>query len=465
MQAGSWVEVITRPHPTIISHEEQRRSRLVAALTLGVFATVVVVAVCFSILRSEVAGDPEVVTLYIGAIMQIVAFILNRRGHYRTAARYMVVTATITVIVSSFFPGAYGIILNTMVIPVLLAGFLFGPRISAIIAGLTIITSSISMMLVPQNEVRYASYVDTLLLVTVIDIVIIAFMYYQQAVERDRIGRLETANQLLRESEARLEQRVVERTKELAIALERAEQADHLKSAFLASISHELRTPLNAIINFTQFVSTGLYGEVNNRQVEALEKSTSSARHLLMLINDVLDISKIEAGRMDLEIEEVTDLYPEIEDVIAITRTMLVGKSVELRVDIEDEMPPLNVDRRRIRQCLLNLTSNAAKFTELGYIELSAWHANGCFLFSVEDTGPGVPKPEQDVIFLPFRQLKRDAAKPAGTGLGLAITRMLVEAHGGRIWLEPSRGAGSIFYIELPTHSAATRPSLPAIKG
>lgn len=464
MQVGSWVEVVTRPHPTIISHEEQRRSRLVAALTMGVFATVLVVAVCFSILRPEVAGDPEIVTLYIGAIMQIIAFVLNRNGHYGTAARFILVSATITVIAASFFPEAYGIILNTTVIPVLLAGFLFAPRVSAFVAALTVTTSLISMMLVPQNSARYASYVDTLLLVIVIDIVIIAFMYYQQAVERDRVGRLEVANQLLRESEVRLEQRVVERTKELVIALERAEQADHLKSEFLASISHELRTPMNAILNFNQFVSSGLYGAVSDRQVDALDKSTNSARHLLMLINDVLDISKIEAGRMDLEIEEVCDLYPEIEEVIAMTRTMLVGKSVELKVEIADDMPPLNVDRRRIKQCLLNLTSNAAKFTEDGHITLRAWHQNGCFLFSVEDTGSGIPASEQDVIFLPFRQLKRDAAKPAGTGLGLAITKMLVEAHGGQVWLEPARNAGSIFFIKLPTHSAATRPILPKIR-
>ena len=160
-----------------------------------------------------------------------------------------------------------------------------------------------------------------------------------------------------------MERRVQERTHELRLAKEEAEQANEVKSHFLAAMSHELRTPLNAILNFSQFVSTSMLGPVNDEQVEFLNKITSSGKHLLSLINDVLDISKIESGALTLFIEEGIDLRTELRTVEDAGRAILNNKPVQLSVDVQENLPLVAGDRRRIRQIMLNLVSNACKFT------------------------------------------------------------------------------------------------------
>ena len=233
---------------------------------------------------------------------------------------------------------------------------------------------------------------------------------------------------------------------------EELQTLDRLKSDFLASMSHELRTPLNAVINFNQFVSTALYGPVSPKQVDALDKSTNSARHLLALINDVLDMSKIESGQFELSSETDINLYEELKIVTDITSPLLTDKPVELIETYEQDLPPITGDRRRIRQILLNLTSNAAKFTKEGTVEFRVWTEDGQVVFAVADTGPGIPESDRDVIFEVFGQGSgRDRRTVAtGTGLGLPISRRLAEAHGGRLWMESKVGEGSTFYVSLP---------------
>jgi len=240
-----------------------------------------------------------------------------------------------------------------------------------------------------------------------------------------------------------------QRTQELDQARQQAEFADEQKTQFLSVMSHELRTPLNAIINFNQFVSSGLFGAVNKKQIEALEKSTTSARQLLELINEMLDLSKIEAGHLELHIEPVIDFRREIEEVIAITHSFMNSKSVNLQEDIAPDLPTFEGDKRRIRQVLLNLLGNAAKYTEVGHIRLRVWYDNATIQFAVSDTGPGIPLDQQALIFEPFHQLNRDSHKSGSTGLGLPISKRLVEAHGGKLWLESSAGEGSTFYFSL----------------
>jgi PAS domain S-box-containing protein len=237
---------------------------------------------------------------------------------------------------------------------------------------------------------------------------------------------------------------------ELTIAWEAAKQADRVKSQFLASMSHELRTPLNAILNFTEFVSLGLLGDVNERQKDALDKSLSSGRHLLELINDVLDMTKIESGMMKLFVEDNVRLQPEFEQVISTTQTLLQDKSVRLVTDIDDDLPTVLGDRRRIRQVLLNLLSNAAKFTEEGSITFSVKYRDQHLLFAVIDSGPGIAADEQALIFEPFKQTHAGIQHAQGTGLGLPISRKLVEAHGGDLWVESEPGEGAAFYVRLP---------------
>lgn len=235
---------------------------------------------------------------------------------------------------------------------------------------------------------------------------------------------------------------------------EQLRELDTMKSQFLASMSHELRTPMNAILNFTEFVKTGMLGPVNQKQVDVLEKSFQSGRHLLALINDVLDIAKIESGMMTLFIEADVDVRKELDAVIAATEPSLQGKPVALVQDIAPALPVIVADRRRIRQVLLNLLSNAAKFTERGTITLSASTLGDDLLFTVRDTGPGIKPDEQAIIFEPFVQTEVGIKHAGGTGLGLPISKRLVEAHGGRLWLESAPSVGAAFHVTLPIRSA-----------
>jgi signal transduction histidine kinase len=235
-----------------------------------------------------------------------------------------------------------------------------------------------------------------------------------------------------------------------------AEQANQMKSSFLANMSHELRTPLNAIINFTELVSLEMMGPVNEEQKEALGYSLSSSKHLLQLINDVLDISKIQAGKLNLFVENNVNLNNEINEVVGMVQPILSKQfelysfTVRLIQDVDEDLPLLACDRRRIKQIFLNLLTNAIKFTEKGTITLSVKKNKNEILVGVLDTGQGIA-PEQHVqIFESFMQTPDGVKRADGTGLGLPITKSLVEAHGGKIWLESDIGQGSSFFFTIP---------------
>jgi signal transduction histidine kinase len=238
-------------------------------------------------------------------------------------------------------------------------------------------------------------------------------------------------------------------------AKEAAERANVVKSAFLASMSHELRTPLNAILNFSQFLASGMLGPVNQEQIDMLEKVTGSGKHLLNLINDVLDISKIESGSLRLFLEENVDLSLEAKSVADTAHALLVDKPVELRLELAPDLPRLIADKRRIRQIMLNLVSNACKFTMEGHVTLSLSKIGDEVRFSVKDTGPGIALEDYEIIFEAFRQTHAGVRHGSGTGLGLAISRRLAEAHYGRLWLESELGVGSTFHVAFPVHSPA----------
>ena len=232
--------------------------------------------------------------------------------------------------------------------------------------------------------------------------------------------------------------------------------ADLMKSQFLASMSHELRTPLNSIINFTQLIAMGIAGPVTDEQMTMLHTSLSSSRHLLQLINDVLDISKIQAGKLSLYIEEDVNLNDEIKEVVDMAEPLLQKQNATLEQpirfiqDIDVDLLLTACDRRRFRQVLLNLLSNAIKFTDKGSITLSAKMKGDEFIFAVMDTGPGISQEMQTRIFEPFVQATDDIKHTQGTGLGLPISRSLVEAHGGALWMESKIGEGTTFFFTLP---------------
>ena len=241
------------------------------------------------------------------------------------------------------------------------------------------------------------------------------------------------------------------------------ERTDLMKSQFLASMSHELRTPLNAIINLTQLIAMGVAGPVTEEQATMLNTSLSSSRHLLQLINDVLDISKIQAGKLSLYIEEGVNLNDEIQEVVDMAVPLLEKQNAGLEQpirfvqDIDQDLPLTACDRRRIRQVLLNLLSNAIKFTEQGSITLSAKKKGNEFIFAVMDTGPGIPLEMQARIFEPFVQVTDDMKHTQGTGLGLPISRSLVQAHGGDLWVESTMGEGTTFLFSLPFRPTVTQ--------
>ena len=269
----------------------------------------------------------------------------------------------------------------------------------------------------------------------------------------DEIGilgkTLQTTTNQLSQLIGNLEGRVEERTRDLSIAKAEAEQASEAKSMFLAAVSHELRTPLNSILNFSGFVAREKMGPVNEEQKSALGTVIKSGRHLLNLINDVLDMSKISSGALEIYRTEV-DLNREIAEVVASTNALIAKDTVNLITEIETGLPLLSGDSTRITQIMLNLVSNACKFTTQGHIKITAHKEGENFLFTVEDTGPGIAREEYGVVFEAFQQTETGLHQGTGTGLGLPISKNLAEAHNGRLWFNSVEGQGTTFYLELP---------------
>jgi len=247
-----------------------------------------------------------------------------------------------------------------------------------------------------------------------------------------------------------MEQRIVARTAELAAATEKAQAADRIKSAFLATMSHELRTPLNSIIGFTGILLQELAGPLNPEQYKQMTMVQNSSRHLLALINDVLDISKIEAGQLELS-PAPFDLKASIEKAIALILPLVEKKGIALTVDVADGIGTAHTDQRRFEQILLNLLSNACKFTEKGEIRVACGIENGQVLLSVSDTGIGMRPEEISSIFQPFHQIDSGLSrKHEGTGLGLSICKKLLERMGGTIDVKSRWAEGSTFTVRLP---------------
>jgi signal transduction histidine kinase len=233
------------------------------------------------------------------------------------------------------------------------------------------------------------------------------------------------------------------------------EVANRHKSEFLANMSHELRTPLNAIIGFSEVLLQGIFGDVNEKQREYLADVLGSGQHLLSLINDILDLSKIEAGRMDLELSTFA-LRDALDSGLTIVRERASRHGIALSAAVASDVGTIVADERKVKQILYNLLSNAVKFTpDGGKVEVSVRADNGHIRVEVRDTGIGIAGEDQQRIFEEFRQVGRERSRE-GTGLGLTLTKRFVELHGGRIWLESSPGKGSTFIFTVPARRPAT---------
>jgi signal transduction histidine kinase len=243
--------------------------------------------------------------------------------------------------------------------------------------------------------------------------------------------------------------------REIADKSQQLEAASRHKSEFLANMSHELRTPLNAIIGFSEVLSEGMFGELNDKQAEYLTDILESGRHLLALINDILDLSKIEAGRMELDAAEF-DLPGAIETTLLLMRERAGRKGIQVERAIGEGLAVVCADERKVKQVLLNLLSNAVKFTpEGGRIDVRAEARDGMAEISVTDTGVGIAAEDQAAVFEEFRQVGASAKRVEGTGLGLALARRFVELHGGRMWLTSELGVGSTFAFTIPLRQDA----------
>lgn len=431
-----------RPFSTL-SEIEQRNARLITAMSLlaviavGIrtflytatptfIAAFVMVCAAYGLSRT---GRQSLGALLIVIIMSAPSFfsVLNLTSTDSNAVLQSVIWVTFPLILASVFFSAKGLAIYSGVFLALLIAARF-------------INDTLTF---GQVGIAFGFIAITAALLLVV-------VTHRNFLERLRQEELRASNDKLRQSEANLEQRVIERTHELEIARHEAEKANEVKSQFLANMSHELRTPLNAILNFTAFVSDGVMGPVNEEQIEALQQSISSGKHLLALINDVLDITKIEAGLMDMFVQEV-DLNEAINAVVAMAKGLVKNTAVNLNVEVENGLPITYGDKRRLRQVFLNIVSNAVKFTREGSVTIRAKNSEGGIRFEVQDTGIGIAPEDRSLVFESFKQAKHDLLDTPGTGLGMPISKYFVEAHGGRIWFTSEPGVGTTFYVDFPT--------------
>ena len=463
--------IATLPNETSTFHIQQRGAvtdqskyqRDVFRVLLK-WVTGVCVLLCLAYLDvfvQQEAFGALVICLTFGAITCVSVGILlfGERYPFVTMVRLWLSIASWTVLAFGLFQHSNDNFVQIMamggVVVIVLAIFLEPMRVSyqwafINIAGYILVVVTRNINPIPAFDlgalgpiVAVATPVAVLMIVTELGRVTTQHFKFSLIQSETRRGQLEVQERKLRILAAETE-----------AARAKAERSDRVKSTFLASMSHELRTPLNSVINFTHFVIDGDAGEVNEKQIDLLEEVVHSAQHLLDLINDVLDISKIEAGSLNLFIEDDIDVGEIIANVASMARSLLAEKPIDVKLKIDEDLPRIRGDQQRIFQILLNLMSNACKFTDEGHITVSAACSGDKLVLTVEDSGPGIPFEEHVKIFEPFKQTKMGLRQGSGsTGLGLPIAKSLAEAHGGHLWVQSERGHGATFFISLPIKS------------
>ena len=328
---------------------------------------------------------------------------------------------------------------------------------SLLVAPLKVGERVLGILAVDNGDAKYR--------LTEVDLSLLSTLAYQMAIA---IANASTYRQL-QQLNTDLEEKVQQRTEELRLEQEKLQQtnfeleiANRHKSEFLANMSHELRTPLNAIIGFSEVLIEQMFGEVNDKQEEYLNDILSSGTYLLSLINDILDLSKIEAGRLELELS-VFDLKQLLESSLVMVKERALSHGIALSLDVSDDIDTLMADERKVKQILYNLLSNAVKFTPSGgQVGIRARRAAEGVQVAVWDTGIGIAPDDQARIFEEFQQVGGGlTAKTEGTGLGLALTRKFVDLHGGALRLESAPGQGSVFTFSLPVRASALEQAQP----
>ncbi|MDZ4764109.1 MAG: ATP-binding protein [Chloroflexota bacterium] len=458
-----WIDQLERVHRQLTG-EDRVTSGLLARMLLVSIVLGGVLLTALILLFPDQFNVIDTQMILIGWLTLPVWFSLNRTGRLRSAYNAYVLMILIVFIVPNFTDGASASSLAFAAIGYLLAGIFFDSR--RFVLTIAIASAWVGVMIVvnannPDSPVWRSpiNYIGIWFFLLLMGALVTTFVTHLRTVEAGRWRELELANAQLRESEHLLERRVEDRTRELVVAKEdadaarqEAERANMIKSQFLSSMSHELRTPLNSILNFGEFLNMGVLGDVTPDQQSALTSITDSGQHLLSLINDILDISKIQSGMLKLVVEQQIDLRKEIDSALVTARALLGDKPVPLHVEIAPDLPRIDADKRRVRQVLLNLLSNAVKFTDEGSVTFRAERRGDEVYLAVTDTGPGVEAADRERLFQPFEQTETGIKHTGGTGLGLAISKALVDAHGGWIGFDSTPGQGSTFEVRLPLH-------------
>jgi signal transduction histidine kinase len=319
---------------------------------------------------------------------------------------------------------------------VLLTGFLGASMLLALVLGFVISWSFILPVRAAHQTLAQVAHGDFSTTITVPN--------------RDEFGLLAARMNHMARELGKLNEEQRQAARQLSMLNLQLQEASQAKSAFLASMSHELRTPMNAILGFTELLLDGVYGEPPPALAQPLADIQTNGRHLLRLINAVLDLSKIEAGRMELNLTDYA-----VADVVAVVhsslRSLAAERGLEFVTAVPEGLPTAHGDAGRITQCLMNLAGNALKFTLQGRVEIRADREGERLLYQVSDTGIGIAPDQLDNLFAEFRQADPTVASEfGGTGLGLSITKKFVELHGGRIWVESEPGKGSTFFFTVP---------------
>jgi signal transduction histidine kinase/DNA-binding response OmpR family regulator len=437
------------------------------------FVTDVIMPICGVVALGLALGGTPVNGAAIALSLSLLAcFFVSKELRVRGKIRagYWLLSGTLTVlpVLSVAFLGTADYHLPSLAtLGVIVAAFLLSERASAILAFFSLLVYVAVLIGSPSSGWNIVGdLVHFVILIggaVIFSAIAVGNLRDTLAWASEAIRKAERRETILRATQEDLQRSLVEQARlnsALQVATIAAEDANRLKTQFLANMSHELRTPLNAIMNFTRFMSKERYGPLTERQQELQQRVLFNADHLLGLINDILDLAKIEAGHMDV-VREPTELTPLLHGVMSTAVGLTKDKGLVLETAIDDGLPLVAIDKTRVRQVLLNLLSNAAKFTDTGSIRLSAKAGAGFVTIAVHDTGIGIPFDQQHLIFEEFRQVQGDLSRNyQGTGLGLPISRRLVEMHGGTMWLESQPGQGSTFSFTVPT--LATPVDLPA---
>jgi len=437
--------------PRATERDERFRERVLRfSILLQLSVTTIIIPVILILLTNgEVHNYGSIGVLY---GFTIITIFLTYRG-YRNSAAWVLLTMLLGLFLYSTV--TYGLWLNLSLLALgttSVYGHIILPRNHIRYLLLLVFSSLFATLFIPQpipQSKEFLSTVENFTVPTVSFSISLLFLVIVNATLLVLRREFDIRSYELRGFVNELDQRVRDRTQELEIARQKAEEANVIKTKFLANMSHELRTPLNAILNFTAFVADGIMGDVNEEQEDALRQSISSGKHLLALINDILDVTKIEAGLMDLFIQPI-DFNEVLGAVVAIGKGLAKDKQIDLVTEIQDKMPISYGDKRRMRQVFLNIVSNAFKFTVQGSITIEAHATDTHIHVKITDTGVGIAPENYDMVFESFKQVQHDSLEVVGTGLGMPISKYFVESHHGKIWFESQVRVGTTFFVELP---------------